>query len=389
MATYEKISADEARAKRAGVINEKGMMAKGVSPSAEVTKAPKFNVEARSATFVMSAETADRMGDVVVQEGLDTTNFEANPQGLLFHNSRNWPIGKWSNVSKNLSGRPKRTEGTLTLLPEGKDADADRAAVHLEYGTLKTVSIGFMPNWDAVEVIRDDEGRWTGFRFNEGELYECSLVPVPALPAATMKELSAGMLSQESLELIKGILDNFEVKDGKVVDRDGLEHILLDATGRKTFSFSKDLGTTIVVKDDVEVKLFDMREMPAGMSVEKLADGTLSVTVKDGGETDTEETEGTQKPDPVDQEKQKAISIVREHGLKSKEPGLFAKMLNALTRPADVDQQNKEIDEQDDENAVMKLDLNSPELVALRAAASARLTSAKSVHSIIESGSGR
>ena len=47
----------------------------------------------RAADFVMSSETVDRMGDIVRQEGLDLTRFLANPQGLLFHSSRTFPIG--------------------------------------------------------------------------------------------------------------------------------------------------------------------------------------------------------------------------------------------------------------------------------------------------------
>lgn len=182
---------------------------KSVIVKGKTFKAPaSWNAEKRTARFTMTSEAVDRYGDIVVQSGMDITRFMENPQGLVFHNSRSWPIGNWSDITKNLTGRPKRTEGTLNFLPEGVEPDADRAARHVAAGSIKTVSIGFSPDWDAVELILDDDEEWvTGLKFNKSELLECSLVPIPAQPDALVKD--AGGDWGLAKELIEEVLDTW------------------------------------------------------------------------------------------------------------------------------------------------------------------------------------
>lgn len=217
MPKFKKVSADEARAKRKDHVAKRGsseIMLKG-------SKSPKsWNPDERSAVFTMSSETVDRYGDIVVQAGIDTGRFMENPQGLLFHDSRTWPCGLWSDINKILNGRPRRTEGKLTFLPEGADEDADRAARHVAAGTIRTVSIGFIPNWDDVEMILDDEGEWcTGFKFNSSELLECSLVPIPAQPDALIKDAGGDM--RLSRDLIEHVIDNYaKTADGLLLPMD-------------------------------------------------------------------------------------------------------------------------------------------------------------------------
>ncbi|WP_192246084.1 HK97 family phage prohead protease [Mesorhizobium silamurunense] len=214
MARFKKVSADEARATRANIVKDVG--GKSVVFKGATFKAPpSWNAEKRNARFTMTSEAVDRYGDIVVQNGLDTTRFLENPQGLLFHNSRAWPAGMWSDVVKNLTGRPKRTEGTFNFLPEGTDEDADRAARHVAVGSLRTVSIGFNPDWDQIELILDDEEDWiTGLKFNASELLECSLVPIPAQPDALAKGVDGDWkLAREVIE---------EIIDGWAKSPDGI-----------------------------------------------------------------------------------------------------------------------------------------------------------------------
>ncbi|CDX26682.1 hypothetical protein MPL3356_60495 [Mesorhizobium plurifarium] len=205
MAKFKRASADEVHAKRKEHVRDGArgpVMVKGFKSP------PSWNKEARSARFIMTSESVDRYRDIVVQAGGDFTHFLENPQGLLFHNSRSWPCGLWSDVTKILNGRPKRTEGTLNFLAEGVDEDADRAARHVAAGTLRTVSIGFAPNWDDIDFILDDDDDWTGgFRYNTWELLECSVVPIPAQPDALVKD--AGGDLKLARELIEEVLDTW------------------------------------------------------------------------------------------------------------------------------------------------------------------------------------
>lgn len=232
MAKFKKATADEARAKRKDHVASRGnseIVVKGF-------RSPKsWNESDRSAVFTMTSETEDRYGDIVVQSGLNTDRFMENPVGLLFHNSRTWPCGNWSNVTKLLNGRPKRTEGTLAFLPEGTDEDADRAARHVAAGVLRTVSIGFAPDWEQVEFILDDDGDWTGgFRFNTSELLECSLVPIPAQPDALVKD--AGGDLKLARDLIEDVLDNYvRSPEGLLLPMDEYRAKHLDLVGNQSY----------------------------------------------------------------------------------------------------------------------------------------------------------
>ncbi|TJW14450.1 MAG: hypothetical protein E5W82_10770 [Mesorhizobium sp.] len=242
MAKFRKASADEAQAKRKDHVrdSDRGLvMVKGFKSP------PSWNKETRSARFIMTSESVDRYRDIVVQSGLDIERFMENPQGLLFHNSRSWPCGLWSDVTKILGGRPKRTEGNLDFLPEGTDEDADRAARHVAAGSLRTVSIGFKPNWEDIDFILDDDDDWTGgFRYNSSELLECSLVPIPAQPDALVKDAGGDLTLARSL--IEEILDTYaKTPEGLLIPMDEYRAKHFDLNGsRSTFVIDKAFAPT-------------------------------------------------------------------------------------------------------------------------------------------------
>lgn len=186
----------------------------------------------RAADFVMSSETVDRMGDIVRQEGLDLTRFLANPQGLLFHSSRTFPIGQWENVKKKQRPAPKRTEGTFKFAPAGGPIpEIDQSVWAVENGLIRTVSIGFMPR--ELDVIEhDDETRtqvgWSwGFDIKTSELLECSLVPIPAQPDAIAKGMIANDQMPAAREFLEKALDEWarDPRTGMLVPRKELEGI--------------------------------------------------------------------------------------------------------------------------------------------------------------------
>lgn len=173
---------------------------------------PSWDPERRSAVFVMSSERIDRDGDIVIQKGLSTDEFEKNPQALLFHSSRSWPIGQWSDVQKRLRSQPPRTEGTLNLAPSGGPiAEVDQAAWAVENGLIRTVSIGFMPlDLELVEHDENSGSPWSyGFRILAAEMLECSLVPLPAQPDSLAKDLISKGEFRPAQEFIEQALDEW------------------------------------------------------------------------------------------------------------------------------------------------------------------------------------
>jgi hypothetical protein len=193
MTVSRRISADEAMSLRRDQVRD-GRLLKVAS-----TAPASWDAGKRSARFTMTSEAVDRYGDVVMTDGIDTTQFAKNPQAFFSHNSANWPIGKWTNLQKYLFANPKRMEGDLVLGPAGGPVpEVDQAAWSLQHGLLRSASIGFLPDWSQTEKALDAKGNWDGgLIFHATELLECSLVGIPANPQA----LAKGFLRARGLHL--------------------------------------------------------------------------------------------------------------------------------------------------------------------------------------------
>lgn len=193
------VSVDEYCNARKGFVRDNGTVLK-------VFKAPpSLDKEKRTARFVMSTEEPDRDRDIIVQAGLDTTEFMKNPVALYGHRSWEPPIGKWSDITR-VNGKPKRTEGTLEFLPEGTDDIADRIFRHVSAGSLRAVSIGFMPK-RLRRREQDNDDRWPGYEITESELFECSVVTIPANAQALVKDAAGDPIIAR--ELVEEALDTW------------------------------------------------------------------------------------------------------------------------------------------------------------------------------------
>jgi len=126
--------------------------------------------------FVLSDETPDRVGDIIVAAGWQTANFEKNPIALFGHRA-DFPLGTW----KNLRVEKTKLVGELSLAPPGTSDRIDEVRRLVEANILKAVSVGFR---DIESVPIDPKAPYGGMRFTKSELVECSLVAVPANPNA-------------------------------------------------------------------------------------------------------------------------------------------------------------------------------------------------------------
>ena len=201
----EIISPDQYREARKAYVRDDGAVMKA-HRSAPAT----WDKAKRSVDFIMSAEVEDRDRDIILQAGLNIERFVGdNPTALPMHNHRAMPIGKWANVTKNLTGRPKRTEGTLQLMPEGVNSVADEIALHIDFGTLRACSIGFIPGKVKRRKVPEDKQEepyyYPGYEIEESELLECSVVNIPANPAALAKHAERG--NAYAREMIEEVLD--------------------------------------------------------------------------------------------------------------------------------------------------------------------------------------
>jgi HK97 family phage prohead protease len=126
--------------------------------------------------FILSDESQDRMGDIIMSDGWDIKSFKNNPIALFNHNP-NFPIGKWDNLRVEKGA----LRGKLHLAPKGTSARIDEIRKLIEAGILQAVSVGFRPS--EYEPL-DKKNPFAGARYTKQELVETSLVSVPANPNA-------------------------------------------------------------------------------------------------------------------------------------------------------------------------------------------------------------
>ncbi len=158
-------------------------------------KAVSIDSEKKTATFVMSTTNIDRHGDIIDQDSWILDYFLQSPMFFLNHNSDQFPIGKWidislipdpDNVGKNM------LVGTAEFRTEFEDAA--RAFRHVEEGDMNAVSVGFIPH----RVEYDEET--DAFILYDNELLETSLVGVGSNRQALVKskELSDDLITTKN-----------------------------------------------------------------------------------------------------------------------------------------------------------------------------------------------
>lgn len=162
--------------------------------------------ESRVVRYVLSDETVDRDGDIMMQAGADLANFMKNPVALLFHDSRTFPIGNFIKLWVDVSTR--KLMGDILFADERVDTSgmADRAFRFAKSRIMRAGSIGFRGN--EVKFPTKEERVLLGMRdygviFSKWELMEFSLCPVPSNPNALSDAVKSGALKATDLLYIE------------------------------------------------------------------------------------------------------------------------------------------------------------------------------------------
>jgi HK97 family phage prohead protease len=142
---------------------------------------------------IATTPTPDRLGDIVEPMGVAFKN----PMPLLWQHRSTEPVGtvKFSNPTKNGID----FEASLPTVEEGgrlKDR-IDEAWQSVKLGLVRAVSIGFR----AVEYSFMDDG---GIRFSKSEVFELSLVTIPANAEATIQSIKS--IDREYLRAASGLI---------------------------------------------------------------------------------------------------------------------------------------------------------------------------------------
>ncbi len=145
--------------------------------------------------FVLSDETVDRYGDIILADGWDLRNFKKNPIALFGHSS-GFPIGTWADL--RIDG--KRLVGRLVLAAKGTSQRIDELISLVEQGILRAVSVGFRPI-DSDPSIRSSPGARSATRSRSSSRRHSSRCPRIPAALALAKSLN---LSTETMSLAFG-----------------------------------------------------------------------------------------------------------------------------------------------------------------------------------------
>lgn len=177
-------------------------------------------------TAVASSEIEDRQGEVVKQDGWDLKNFKNNPV-LLYMHDHTKPIGKATRVwLDKASGKPMlKFKGFIS------DATEELKGYKklIEDGILNSFSVGFRP----LEM--------DGNTITKAELFEISLVSVPANPEARLlavKSLEDAGFDKKVINKVVGEEDNVEaikkeLEETKELAREALDQANIAVKGLK------------------------------------------------------------------------------------------------------------------------------------------------------------
>ena len=133
-------------------------------------------------SFIASTATPDRYGDTIEQAGWNLSAYQKNPVLLWAHSHSEPPVGRVVSMSvKDGNLVADRVEFTTDEVnPFGA-----KVGRMVKAGFLNAVSVGFLPS--KFEPRKAADGSFLGYTFQEQELLELSVVPVPANPEALLQ----------------------------------------------------------------------------------------------------------------------------------------------------------------------------------------------------------
>lgn len=152
-------------------------------------------------TAVITTDTVDRDGEVVVPQGMNSTDYERNPV-LLYEHDEKQPIGKM--VSMKRGERNIEAEFALAPRPENHVGEwlPDTIGSLMEFGALNAMSIGFL-GVEARPATKADSMKYgEGLRrvYGKWKLLEVSVVSMPANQEAIVMAVRKGLVSSGAVK---------------------------------------------------------------------------------------------------------------------------------------------------------------------------------------------
>lgn len=158
----------------------------------------------RSVIGLISTDSVDRDGDVVMPKGVDLTHFQCNPVVTFSHKYDELPVG-YSPWQKKI-GYGIRAKAKFAERPEDWQGTwlADACLALYQQGILKGFSVGFLPT--KIREFTDEETElrpeWKNARccIEECILLEFAVAPIPVNQNALAEVVSKGIADEATLK---------------------------------------------------------------------------------------------------------------------------------------------------------------------------------------------
>lgn len=215
--------------------------------------------ENRVIEYTLSDERVDRDGDILIQQGGELENFKANPVTLLFHDSRDFPVGNCIKIWYD--SFEKSTKGWMLFLDDRVDPTgrADRTFRFAKSRAMRSGSIGFrgkevkFPSLEERQILGMKD--W-GVIFTRWELGEFSFCPVPSNVGAVSAALRKGILLPEDLDFIEQPKD--EVLD---MTKEELDAFVKDGLSKATADLKAEIETLKGQKAGKRISAANMKKL--------------------------------------------------------------------------------------------------------------------------------
>ncbi len=158
--------------------------------------------ERRIVQYKFTDATTDRYGDRITAKGVKLDKYRANPIVLGFHNSYTFPIG--ATIKAWYEKSDDSVKGWVLFFDSNIDDTgiSESTFKFVTSGAVKTGSIGFIPVAGKVRKPTEEEKTtygmtdW-GYIYDEIELLEYSIVPLPANPSSMSEPISKSFTKKD------------------------------------------------------------------------------------------------------------------------------------------------------------------------------------------------
>ena len=163
---------------------------------------------AKGFSAVITAETLDRDGEVLIPSGMNAKEFEKNPT-LFWNHDYSEPIG----TTTELKRRERDIVGEFVFAkrPDGYSGEffPEVAAALVGQGIVRAVSVGYVPEDGGVrratEPDRKRYGAGVKTIYSRWKLLEISLAPLQANPDALITAVRKGIVSPVAAKRFFGV----------------------------------------------------------------------------------------------------------------------------------------------------------------------------------------